>query len=718
MDDGLTARGGAAAASAAVDVSTLTVEAGLPWPMGVHPDGDGLNIAVFSANAQAIDFCVFDAEGAVETARLRLPAHTNDVWHGYVRGARAGMVYGLRAHGPWRPDKGLRFNPNKLLLDPYAREIIGHFAWTDEQFAADRQFPRQMDTRDNAATACKARVVEDDAFDWGDDRPLSTAIADTVIYELHVKGYSALKSDVPPELRGSYAGLAHPASIHHLKRLGVTALCLLPVQHHVDEERLAKLGLVNYWGYNTIGFFSPEPTLGSAAARSSGLALRNEFRAMVKALHAAGIEVLLDVVYNHTAENDSTGPCIAFQGLDNASYYRLDPLQKLVHENHTGCGNTVDLRQLRVLQMVLDSLRYWVEEMHVDGFRFDLATVLARGQDGSFDRGAAFFTAAAQDPTLARVKLIAEPWDIGPGGYQVGGFPRGWPEWNDRFRDDMRAFWLGHPSSRGAFAQRLCASSDIYQARARAPAESINYVVSHDGFTLRDLVSYDDKHNQANGEDNRDGTGNNLSNNCGVEGPSDDPAVNARRARLQRALLATTLLAQGTPMIAAGDELGHTQGGNNNPYCLDSPVTWIDWQAADDDLIAFTAQVIALRRSARPFANRWYSGLTNALGRHDLAWIDRQGEPLQVDAWSDPQDRVLGCLIGEPGLSPSPLLLLINAGQEAARFELPVGGWRVLLDTHTPKSGDAAETAMADSAPLERESLLLLASSAPTGSSL
>ena len=684
MDDGLTTT----TAPAARAVSLLSVEAGLPWPMGVHPDADGINIAVFSANAQAIDFCVFDADGAVELARLRLPARSNDVWHGYVRGARAGMIYGLRSHGPWRPDKGLRFNPNKLLLDPYAREIVGRFVWTDEQFAADRLFPRQLDTRDNAPTACKARVVGDDAYDWGDDRPPATDIADTVIYELHVKGFSALNPAVPQEQRGSYAGLAHPASIRHLRRLGVTALSILPVQHHVDEERLAGLGLVNYWGYNTIGFFSPEPTLGSAATLSSGLALRNEFRAMVGALHAAGIEVLLDVVYNHTAENDSTGPCISFQGLDNASYYRLDPLRRWLHENHTGCGNTVDMRQPRVLQMVLDSLRYWVREMHVDGFRFDLATVLGRGQDGSFDRAAAFFTAAAQDPTLAGVKLIAEPWDIGPGGYQVGGFPRGWPEWNDRFRDDMRAFWLGHPSSRGAFAQRLCASSDTYQGRARAPAESINYIVSHDGFTLRDLVSYNDKHNEANGEENRDGTGRNLSCNCGVEGPSDDPAVALRRARLQRALLATTLLAQGTPMIAAGDELGHTQGGNNNPYCLDSPVTWIDWTAADDDLIAFTARVIALRRLAQPFANRWYSGLTNALGVHDLAWFGCNGEALSAEAWSTATHRVLGCSIGEPGLAGAPLLVLVNAEAEDTAFVLPRGDWQLLLDTGRQSASD------------------------------
>jgi glycogen operon protein len=683
----------------------LTIVLGRPWPMGAHCDAEGVNIAVFSAHAQAVDVCVFDDTGTREIARLRLPGHSGDVWHGHIAGAGAGMLYGLRVHGAWRPDKGHRFNPTKLLLDPYAREIVGSFDWADEHFAADRAHPKQMDTRDNASTALKARVTRD-AFDWGDDHAPATPLAQSVIYELHVKGFSKLNPAVPEALRGTYAGLGHPASVDHLRKLGVTAVSLLPIHHRIDEERLIKTGLTNYWGYNTIGFFAPEPRLGCVP--HDGVALRDEFRHMVKALHAAGIEVILDVVFNHTAESDAAGPTVSFRGIDNASYYRLPPDARNDYDNYTGTGNTIDMRHPRVMQMVMDSLRYWVEEMHVDGYRFDLAPVMGRG-DAGFERKAAFFSAVAQDPVLARVKMIAEPWDLGPGGYQVGGFPNGWAEWNDKFRDDVRAFWLRHPSSRGSFAQRLCASSDLYQARGRAPAESINYVISHDGFTLRDLLSYNDKHNLANGEENRDGTNANFSFNGGVEGPSNDPVVSLLRQRLQRALLATNLLAQGTPMLSAGDELGHTQGGNNNPYCHDSPITWIDWSEIDVDLMAFTTRAIAVRHVAQPFANRWYSGLTDPLGLHDLAWITPAGEPLQGDAWRDPNTRVLGCLIGEPGTASAPLLLLINGDAADTTFVLPAGVWEVLLDsTHPIGLGTwhgQGETAL----PLPAGSLMLLA---------
>jgi glycogen debranching enzyme GlgX len=660
---------------------SLSLSPGRPWPMGAHCDAEGVNFAFFSDHAQAMDLCLFDQSGTREIGRERLPGHTGDTWHGHLAGAKPGLVYGLRAHGPWRPDKGLRFNPSKLLLDPHAREIVGRFDGSDLHFAADRLHPRHMDTRDNGATALKARVTHD-RYEWSGDQRPAIPLADTVLYELHVKGFSQLNPAVPTPLRGTYAGLGHAASIAHLRQLGITAVSLLPVHYRVDEEPLVSMGLSNYWGYNTMGFFAPEPRLGCTP--ENGAALRDEFRDMVKALHKAGIEVILDVVFNHSAEGNADGPTISFKGLDNAAYYRLPAAARDGYEDFSGCGNSLDLRHPRVLQLVMDSLRYWVADMHVDGYRFDLAPVLGRGDDG-FERRSAFFAAVAQDPVLAGVKMIAEPWDVGPGGYQVGGFPNGWAEWNDKFRDDVRSFWLRHPGTRGAFAQRLCGSSDLYQARGRAPAESVNYVISHDGFTLRDLLSYHHKHNHANGEGNRDGTANNLSFNSGAEGPSADAEVNALRGRLQRALLATNLLAQGTPMLCAGDELGHTQGGNNNPYCHDSAVTWIDWEHADTELMAFTARALAVRKAALPFANRWYSGLTDPLGLHDLAWLTRAGEPLQGEAWHEPRSRVLGCLIGEPGRAAAPLLLLLNAEPDASSFMLPAGVWEVILDSTHPK---------------------------------
>jgi glycogen operon protein len=653
---------------------------GHPWPLGAHWDGDGVNIAVFSAHAQRIELCLFDANGQHELRRVDLPAHTQDVWHGYLPGAAPGLVYGFRAHGPWRPERGHRFNPNKLLLDPYARAIVGRFEWRDEHFGADLRHPGHMDMSDNGVHALKAQVI-DESYDWAGDRHPHRPLAETVLYELHVKGFTKLNPDVPENLRGTYAGIATDAAIAHLRQLGVTAVSLLPVHQHIDEQRLVGMGLTNYWGYNTIGFFCPDPSLASGAG---GLSARDEFRSMVARLHSSGIEVILDVVYNHTAESDEHGPTISFRGLDNASYYRLPPHALGHYENHTGCGNTLDLRQPRVLQMVLDSLRFWAGEMRVDGFRFDLAPVLGRGHHG-FDRHAAFFTALAQDPLLSRLKMIAEPWDIGSGGYQVGGFPAGWLEWNDRFRDVMRAFWVGGSGTRGDFALRLCASSDMFQPRGRAPVESVNYVVSHDGFTLRDLVSYADKHNHANGENNRDGHGHNHNANFGVEGPTDDPAVSALRGRLVRALLASTLLSQGTPMLAAGDEFGHTQQGNNNPYCQDNPTTWLDWSRADADLTAFTARVLALRRQALPLGSRWYDGLTDRLGLHDLAWLRVDGSELQGAEWRQPDGRVFGCLIGRPGRSRTPLLMLINGDAGDASFMLPGGVWEVILDSSKPR---------------------------------
>jgi len=662
----------------------LVLESGQPWPLGVHWDGQGLNIAVSSTTAHAVELCLFDATGKQQTHRTRLPGHTLDVWHGYLRAepgstlGRPGQLYGLRAHGPWRPDRGHRFNPRKLLLDPYARQIVGQFDWGPEHFGHDGDHPLQPDPRDNAATALKARVVHD-PFDWGDDRPPRTPLADTVLCELHVKGYTALHPGVPEALRGTYAGLAQPAVLRQLQDLGITAVSLLPVHHWLDEQRLVAMGLRNHWGYNTLGFFCPAPRLAADPAGA-----HTEFRQMVRSLHAASIEVLLDVVFNHTAESDELGPTLSWRGLDNAGSYRLPPDRRAAYDNYSGCGNTVDMRQNAMLRLVLDSLRFWVTEMHVDGFRFDLAPVLGRGQ-GGFERDGPFFQAIAQDPVLAPLlasgKLIAEPWDLGPGGYQGGNFPRGWLEWNDSFRDTVRAFWLGGAVTRGQFAQALAGSSQRLQARRRLPAESVNYVISHDGFTLRDLVSHDFRHNQANGEHNRDGHGHNLSWNCGIEGETDDPEVLRLRGRLQRALLATLLLSQGTPMLAAGDEVGHTQQGNNNPYCQDNAITWIDWQRADGPLRRFTARLLALRRQWLPLGPGWYTGLTDARGLHDLSWLRRGGGALTDWDWTQSASRVLGAFIGAPGRGNQPLLLLFNAEPADTPFQLPPGRWQPLLDT-------------------------------------
>ncbi len=684
---------------------------GQPWPLGAHWDGSGVNFAVFSSHARQVDLCLFDNTGVREIERIPLPMHTGDVWHGRIDGAAPGLIYGFRASGPWRPEQGHWFNPDKLLLDPYARDIVGRFEWRAENFAGLPGHPERIDRRDNTSCALKARVVDEraGAFDWQGDQPPGIAAADTVIYELQIKAFSKLNPAIPAALRGSYAGLAHPVSIAHLKRLGITTVELLPVHFHLDEQRLAAAGLVNHWGYNSLGFFCPDPKF---AAGIDGQSTRDEFREMVKALHRAGIEVILDVVYNHTAESDADGPSLSFRGLDNAAYYRhhVDTGHRWQLDNHTGCGNTLDIRQPRVLQLVMDSLRFWVGEMHVDGFRFDLAPVLGRGDHG-FDQHGAFFTAIAQDPLLSRVKLIAEPWDIGPGGYQVGNFPRGWLEWNDHFRDTMRGFWLhmgqAGSTTRGDFAQRLCGSSDLFENRSRRPAESVNYVVSHDGFSLRDLVSYNDRHNHANGEANRDGHRDNISFNCGVEGPSDDPGVEALRARLQRVLLATTLLAQGTPMLAAGDESGHGQGGNNNPYCQDNPTTWIDWSKADRELIEFTAHALTLRRQLLPFANDWYSSSHDNAGAPALEWLRSDGQPLEGDQWRHPDNRALGCLIRRSGRAAQPLLLLVNGNTAAHAFVLSAGRWLIGLDS-SDRIGSGHDRTVEASLQLPPHSLCLL----------
>ena len=645
------------------------MQTGTPWPLGACWDGNGINFAVFSRHATAMEVCFFDETGTSEIAHFTLPVYNpaKGVWHGYLPAShpvsRAGAVYGLRAHGVFVPEQGHRFDSKKILLDPYAREIIT--------------------VGERGAASFRARVLDEDgknnkSFQWDGDVSLAIPITQTVLYELHVKGFSQSNPAIPPALRGTYAGLAHPASLQHLKNLGVTSLCLMPVHFAVDEERLLRMGLSNYWGYNTLGFFAPSRRLAAS------LSPRDEFRSMVKAIHAQGMEVILDVVFNHTAETDENGATLSFRGLDNASYYRLRADNRALYENHTGCGNTLDIRQPCVLQLVMDSLRYWVSVMHVDGFRFDLATVLGRGERG-FDAKSAFFTAIAQDPILSRVKLIAEPWDIGASGYQMGSFPTGWLEWNDCFRDTIRRYWLHH-GSRGALAMRLCASSDVFR-HPRQPAESVNYIVSHDGFTLHDLVTYNNRRNHANGENNQDGHHHNLSHNFGVEGETEDLNINRLRVRMKRALIATNLLAQGTPMLCGGDELGHTQNGNNNPYCQNNPTTWINWSKADHSLIAFTAHVLHVRKQYQPLGHTW-------LTERDASWFLPNGRAPQTSDWNHPSEGALGCRIIRAHTS---LVLLFNPAADNCYFALPAGKWEVLLDTRYDEGYDKRAMAAGNS---------------------
>ena len=691
-------------------MTPTTIERGQPFPLGATPrtDGErpGVNFAVYSEHAHFIELCVFDAAGAQEVACHRLPVRTDGVWHGFLPGAGAGFVYGYRAHGPYQPDAGHRFNPHKLLLDPYAREIVGRFAWRDEHLGYQHEHGDRhpsFDRRDNASLALKARVAAP-SQQAAAPRPDPIPAADTVLYELHVKGFTRLHDGVPRHLRGTFAGLAHPAAIEPLRALGVTTICLQPVHYALSEKRLLELGLVNYWGYNTIGFFCPDPRLSSTP--DDPTATRAEFRTMVDALHAAGLEVLIDVVFNHTAEGNETGPTLSFRGLDNATYYGLQHDDRARYSNITGCGNTVNVAHPRVTQLVLDSLRYWIEAMGVDGFRFDLAPVLGRTRHG-FDSYAAFFVALLQDPVLARAKLVAEPWDIGPGGYQLGRFPPRFLEWNDRFRDGMRQFWLQRTVDRAEFACRLLASSDRFHHGLRTPASSVNYIAAHDGPTLHDLVTYAAKRNHANGESNRDGHANDHSTNCGIEGETADPAINARRARLKRALLATMLLAQGTPMLLAGDEGGRTQRGNNNAYCQDNEISWLDWERTDLSLRGFVAHVIALRKRLHAVLDSsWFTGHAHADGNRDVVWIAPAGHEMRVEDWHDPARHCLGMRLAKAGEASA--LLLFNAEPTGQAFRLPVGAWRRLLDSSTATQSSAAAPVAGDSLEVPAESVLVL----------
>ena len=667
---------------------------GLPYPLGATWDGLGVNFALFSANATSVELCLFDNDGRRELQRIELPEYTDEVWHGYLPEARPGTVYAYRVHGPYAPEAGHRFNANKLLLDPYAKGLVGELTWNPAVYgytlgAAGEDLT--FDARDSAEFMPKCRVI-DPAFTWGRDQSPRVAWENTIVYETHVRGLTKLHPGVPEPLRGTFAGMTVQTVVDHIRGLGVTSVELMPIHAFINDSILLERGLTNYWGYNSIGFFAPD-------VRYTATHAINEFKEMVAHLHDAGLEVILDVVYNHTAEGNERGPTLSFRGIDNARYYRLIPDNRRYYINDTGTGNTLNLSHPRVLQMVTDSLRYWVSEMHVDGFRFDLATILGREAYG-FDEGGGFLDSCRQDPILSSAKLIAEPWDVGPGGYQVGAFPPGWAEWNDRFRDTARAFWKGDAGTTPQMAARLCASGDLFNRRGRKPWASVNFITAHDGFTLHDVVSYNDKHNEANGEDNRDGHSDNRSWNHGEEGPTEDPDIRDLRERQKRNLLATLLLAQGTPMLLAGDEFGRTQEGNNNAYCQDNEISWVDWDLDPKDyaLAEFVRKMIVLR-STYPILRRgrFLTGVYNEeLGVKDVSWIAASGAEMTQKDWETGSTRCFGMLmdgraqatgIRRPA-SDATLLWVLNAHHGVVSFLLPkvAGGrcWTPIFDTSLP----------------------------------
>lgn len=691
--------------STAAPAPTRTDEVwpGKAYPLGATYDGAGTNFALFSEVAEKVELCLFDDDGT-ET-RITLPEVDSFVWHGFVPTIEPGQRYGYRVHGPYQPEQGLRCNPNKLLLDPYSKAIDGTFDWNQSLFSYTFGDPDSRNDDDSAPSMPKS-VVINPFFDWANDRPPNHEYADTVIYEAHVKGLTQTHPDIPEHLRGTYAAVAHPVMIEHLKRIGVTAIELMPVHHFANDSTLVEKNLMNYWGYNTISFFAPDPKYSSATSSAGQV---QEFKAMVRTLHEAGIEVILDVVYNHTAEGNHMGPTLSMRGIDNAAYYRLVDDDKRYYMDHTGTGNSLNVGHPHALQLIMDSLRYWVTEMHVDGFRFDLAATLAR-EFYDVDRLATFFELVQQDPTVSQVKLIAEPWDVGPGGYQVGNFPPQWTEWNGKYRDTVRDFWRGEPAMLDEFAYRLSGSADLYEHTGRRPVASVNFVTAHDGFTLRDLVSYNEKHNEANGEDNNDGESHNRSWNCGAEGPTDDAEINELRGRQQRNFITTLLLSQGVPMICHGDELGRTQGGNNNGYCQDNEITWIDWAQADTGLLEFTATVSALRARHPVFRRRrFFSG--KPVGRRgqdglpDIAWFAPDGTEMADDDWGTSFAKSVAVYLnghGIPGrdargqrVLDDSFLLCFNAHYEPIEFVLPTeefgARWRIVVHTGSADSAPPDE---------------------------
>jgi isoamylase len=678
---------------------TIQTWPGQPYPLGATYDGSGTNFSIFSEAADRVELCLFDDDG--EETCVTLPEVTGFVWHGYLPNVGPGQRYGYRVHGPYDPAQGLRCNPSKLLIDPYAKSVVGELDWGQPVFGYTFGDPDGPPNTVDSAPFVPRGVVASPFFDWGDDRHPRTPMHQTVIYEVHVKGLTALHPEVPEELRGTYAGLSHPAVIEHLQGLGVTAVELLPIHRHVPESDLVERGLTNYWGYNSIAYLAPHDGYAAGPAEQ----VVPEFKQMVKSLHEAGIEVILDVVYNHTAEGNHLGPTLSLKGIDNPAYYRLVDDDPRYYMDYTGTGNSMNMRHPHVLQLIMDSLRYWVNEMHVDGFRFDLASTLAR-ELHDVDRLSTFFEVIQQDPVISQVKLIAEPWDVGEGGYQVGNFPPQWSEWNGMYRDTMRDFWRGEPATLPEFASRLTGSSDLYESDTRRPGASINFITAHDGFTLADLVSYDDKHNEANGEGGGDGTDDNRSWNHGVEGPTDDPDVNALRARQQRNFLTTLLLSQGVPMLLGGDEFGRTQHGNNNAYCQDNELSWFRWDEVDEDLLAFTQDLIALRTDHPVFRRRrWFQGRAIRGDIDDIAWLRPDGDEMDDADWNADLTRSLQVFLNGRGIaSPDArgrtvvddsFLVLLNAGPDPVDFQLPPASWaprwRVVIDTALPRLGEAVE---------------------------
>lgn len=662
----------------------MRLTAGTDSRLGATWDGRGTNFALFSANAHKVELCLFDAQGRRELERIELPERTEDVWHGYLNDVSPGQLYGYRVHGPYDPDRGHRFNAHKLLLDPYAKRLNGRLVWSEAHFAYRTGSPREdlsFDRRDNARGMPKAVVVDETVGSGRRETRPGVRWEDTIVYEAHVKGLTQQREDVPPGLRGTFGGLACPSMIAHFKRLGVTTIELLPVHGFVDDRILVEKKLVNYWGYNTISFFAPE--VRYAPDKDNPL---DSFRTTVARLHDAGIEVLLDVVYNHTAEGNHLGPTLSFRGIDNASYYWLKPDNPRYYDDFTGCGNSMNLTHPRVLQMVMDSLRYWVEVCHVDGFRFDLATTLARGPNG-FDRNSGFFTAIRQDPILAGVKLVAEPWDLGMGGYQVGAFPSQWSEWNDRYRSVMRRYWSGEGSLIGEVSRRMTGSSDMFNRDGRMPRASINHVTVHDGFTLADLFSYEHKHNVANGEENRDGSNDNHSINCGIEGPTDDPKILGMRRQLRKNQLACLFLAQGVPLLLAGDEVGNSQSGNNNAYCQDNEIGWVGWDGAntEDDMVEFVGLMTDIRRRFPQLrSRRWLDG-RRADGSYGVLWLTPSAAEMTEQDWAFPDGRFLAYMLGPSEPGGDAIFIVLNSGVEAIDFHLPKTSdypvWHQLFDT-------------------------------------